>query len=69
MYMTHCDMLIKFGQNEEFKKPRDLNKKKSQKKDKMKKDLANQLIIEKISQMSQELSQIQSLDDQLSKMR
>lgn len=70
MYMTHCDMLINFGQSEDsFKKPYGKDKKQKAQKTKMKKDLANRLIMEKISQMSSELCQIQSLDDSLSKMR
>ena len=67
MYKTHCDMLIKFGQSEEFKKPKAPERKHKAKK--AKKDLANKLIMEKISQMSSELYQIQSLDENLSKMR
>ena len=53
MYKTHFDMLIKFGQSEEFKKPKAPERKHKTKK--AKKDLANKLILEKISQMSSEL--------------
>ena len=61
MYMTHCDMLIKFGDTEDPVKSDGQNKKEKQQKRRLKREkklLANRLIIEKMNQMSQELSQI-----------